>query len=354
MARSAGARSAEPTAQSPGIFVIVALGLLRLGLLLATLGLAGGALAALLGFVVPALDLFNHFQAVLLAGLMVVVIAVPLCFIGQPWQLQLTGIAMLGLLASGWTTVPEIAAGLSPRMALPSDGRPVLKLMTHNLFGLNYDMARVAGVIAAEDPDIIALQEFFPEQRETLPALLKANYPYSIYCTGGRRANVALYSKLPFEAQTTGACAGSAGAQTRITRIIGTFTLAGGQKFSVLTTHLDWPFPIARQQQEAADLIAAVKAVRGPLLVVGDFNSTPWSFIQRNLAAAAGLVRQTHGTLTYPLRLWFAGWRNTLPFLPLDQVMTRGIDIHELHAGARSGSDHLPIVTSFSVDPSAG
>jgi hypothetical protein len=83
MARSAGAHSAEPTAQFPGIFVIVALGLLRLGLLLATLGLAGGALAALLGFVVPALDLFNHFQAVLLAGLIIVLIAVPLCFIGQ-------------------------------------------------------------------------------------------------------------------------------------------------------------------------------------------------------------------------------------------------------------------------------
>ena len=121
--------------------------------------------------------------------------------------------------------------------------------MTHNIFGLNYDMARVAGVIAAENPDIIALQEFFPEQRETLPVLLKANYPYSINCTGGRRANVALYSKLPFEAQTTGACEGStdpgrlaSAASSPPSRLI-------EQKFSVLTTHLDWPFPIARQQE---------------------------------------------------------------------------------------------------------
>lgn len=331
--------------------MIIALGLLRLGLVLAMLALTTGSILALLGSAVPALDLFNHFQAVLLAGLLVAVVAVPLLFIGRPWQLPLTGIAVLGLVASAWTVVPEFTASLAPRTPLPSDGRPVLKLMTHNLFALNHNMARVAGVIAAEDPDIIALQEFFPEQREELPGLLKPRYPYSINCTGGRRANIAIYSKLPFQAQTVGACEGSTAPETRITRIVATFTLIGGQTFSVLTTHLDWPFPIARQQQETADLATAVEAVKGPLLVVGDFNSTPWSYIQRNFAATTGLIRQTHGILTFPMRFWVVGWRDTLPFLPLDQVMTRGIDIHDLHAGARSGSDHLPIVTSFSIQP---
>lgn len=332
----------------------IALGLLRLGLVLVTLGLAAAALLALLGAVVPAFDLFNHFQVLLLLGLAIALVAVPVLFIGRPLQWPFTAIAAIGLMASAWIVVPEFATSLAARAPLPADGRPVLKLMTHNLFGLNYEMQRVADVIAAENPDIIALQEFFPEQRETLPALIKGNYPYSVHCVGGRRANIALYSKLPFAAHTTGDCEADSTTATRITRIVGTFTLADGQKFSVLTTHLDWPFPLQRQQAELADLASAVEAVKGPLLVVADFNSTPWSYAQRDFAATAGLTRQTHGILTFPMRFWIAGWRDTLPFLPLDQVMTRGgITIHELHAGAHTGSDHLPIITTFSIDPAS-
>jgi len=42
----------------------------------------------------------------------------------------------------------------------------------------------------------------------------------------------------------------------------------------------------------------------------------------------------------------------TIPFLPLDQVFTRGgIAVHELHAGSDDGSDHLPVAFTFSVKP---
>jgi endonuclease/exonuclease/phosphatase (EEP) superfamily protein YafD len=36
--------------------------------------------------------------------------------------------------------------------------------------------------------------------------------------------------------------------------------------------------------------------------------------------------------------------------LPLDQIMSKGnLTIHELHAGSTTGSDHLPLITTFSV-----
>lgn len=37
-------------------------------------------------------------------------------------------------------------------------------------------------------------------------------------------------------------------------------------------------------------------------------------------------------------------------FLPLDQVFDRGISVHELHTGPHTGSDHLPVVFSLSID----
>jgi endonuclease/exonuclease/phosphatase (EEP) superfamily protein YafD len=330
------------------------LGLLRLGLALVALGLSGTAVAAWFGFAVPLFDLFNHFQVPLIAGMLVALIGVLVLFIGSSWQLLLSVVLLAGLAASALTVVPETVAELRPHAPLPGDGRPVIKLMTHNLFGLNYDMRRVARVIAAENPDIVALQEYFPEQRERLPQLLAATYPYSTHCVGGKRANIALFSKLPFEQAADGDCTTDPAAAGRTAHILATFTLPDGSRFAVLTTHFDWPYPIERQRRQRETIVKAIKAVTVPLLVVGDFNSTPWSYAQRDFAAEAGLDRQTHGLLTWPLMFSIKGWRSTPPILPLDQVMTRGpVAIHDLHTAAPTGSDHLPIVVTFSLGSAA-
>jgi hypothetical protein len=41
----------------------------------------------------------------------------------------------------------------------------------------------------------------------------------------------------------------------------------------------------------------------------------------------------------------------TVPFLPLDQVFQRGLIVSELHRGEQTGSDHLPVIFTFSVAP---
>ena len=37
------------------------------------------------------------------------------------------------------------------------------------------------------------------------------------------------------------------------------------------------------------------------------------------------------------------------PFLPLDQVFVRDVTVTELHRGADTGSDHLPVFFTFAV-----
>ena len=59
-------------------------------------------------------------------------------------------------------------------------------------------MSGVSAMIHSENPDIVALVEYFPGQREPLHPLLVPDYPYFAICTGGRRANLALYARLPF------------------------------------------------------------------------------------------------------------------------------------------------------------
>ena len=326
------------------------LGLLRLLVALLIVATAVPAVLALFGFAVPVLDILNHFQLVLFFGTIVGLILALLVRVPA-----LTILAALGLAASAWTFVPEWSSSLAARPPAPTDGRPVIKVMTNNIFGLNTDMQRAASAIFAEDPDIIALQEYFPAQTP-LDALIRDRYPYSVRCEGGKRANIALYSKLPFEKEMTPEdCPNDPGTQ-RTAHIVAGFTLSDGSHFSVLTTHFDWPYPIDRQQEELATVENIVGSVDGPILVVGDFNSTPWSYAMKGFEAASHLHRETRGLPTYPLmftvppRLSRNGLMRFVPFLPLDQVFDRGVAVHELHIGTQTGSDHLPVVFSFSVD----
>lgn len=317
---------------------------------LLALGAASVAILAFLGFAVPVLDVLNHLAIfVFLAVTAGVVVAVLLLRPGR-WRSFVVAFAATGFVASATTVVPEVVLSFLPRAPVV-EGRPVLKLVTHNLYGRNYEMQRVAAFIYGENPDIIALQEYFPEQREELAPLLEPFYPYSAVCSGGRRANVAMFSRLPFEARLDGACREDAPPTQRTSRITGKFTLEDGTTFSVVTTHLDWPYPTERQRAQFAELAEAVDADAGPLLLVGDFNSTPWSYALRGFGLATGLERQTHNLVTYPLTMTFRLLRRTFPFLPLDHVFTRGIDVHELHRGPDTGSDHLPVVVTFSVEP---
>ena len=325
--------------------------LLRLlaGLLIVVTALP--ALLALFGFAVPVLDVLNHLQLVLFFGTLIGLLAAPILRMGR----VATVLALLGFVASAWIFVPEWTSSFAARPAPPTDGRPVLRLMTHNMFGLNYDMTRMAAAIKAENPDIVALQEYFPEQTP-LDALLKPDYPYSVRCQGGKRANLGLYSKIPFDKEMSAAdCPSDAFGKQRTAHIIAGFTLSDGTHFSVMTTHMDWPFPTERQADEFAAAEAAANAVTGPLLVVGDFNSTPWSYAMKGFEVATGLRRETRAVITFPelftvpSRLVRGGLLHTEPFLPLDQVFERGMEVSELHRGEPTGSDHLPVIFSFSV-----
>lgn len=318
------------------------------------------AIGALFGFIHPLLDFFNHLQPLLAAATLAGIVLAPV-FVRLPrLRAYVTAIAATGLLASALIIVPEAASRLT-RQLPPEDGRPVYKLMTRNLFGRNYDMQRTADAIAAEDPDILAFQEYFPPQRERLHPLLADTYPYFTICQGGKRENIAIYARIPFEV-TGGACESDG----RTARIAAHFRTPDGGGFTVMTTHLDWPVQVSRledgtlaegldaasvrQRNEFSALADAVNAISGPLVLVADFNATSWSYALRDFQQAAGLERHTRSLPTFPTRFYIAGWHDVPSFLPLDHVMTRGgMSVHSIHAGDPAGSDHKPVIASFSV-----
>ncbi len=323
--------------------------LLRFGLVLGALGSGLLAILAWFGFAVPEFDLLNHVQIMLLPATLVGLVIVISLLRGKR-RLAAAVLVGGGLLASASVLGPEYLAGMQQRPSAPID-RPMLTMMTHNLFGVNYNMDKVLKAVLADKPDIIVLQEYFGEQATALDPLLKPLYPFSVQCRGGKRANIALYAKLAFEQIIDGDCPQNAYGTQRTAHIVAKFVPETGSPFTVMTTHMDWPLPIARQRDEFATLTQAIGTIDGPLILAGDFNSAPWAYALRRFIDANALTRQTYNLVTYPLRwFYFDDWRDTIPFLPLDHVLTRGgVAIHELKAGEPTDSDHLPVVFKFSV-----
>lgn len=324
--------------------------LVRLALVLGALGASLLAMLAFFGFIVPEFDLLNHAQALLFPATVIGFVLVML-LLRDRWRLAVGGFVALGLFASASIMVPEFAGAVAARPPAQS-GQQVIRMMTHNIFGMNYDMEKVSAAILSEDPDIIVFQEYFGEQASALHPLLIQHYPYFVRCKGGKRANLGLYSRIPFEQAEDGACPDNAYVTERTGHILARFTTDEDKSFSVMTTHMDWPLPVERQRQQLEALRGVVDSIEGPVILAGDFNSTPWSYALRNFVEEAGLVRQTVNLATYPMRwYYFRAWRDALPFLPLDHVMTRGgIVVHDVRTGTRTASDHLPVVIDFSVD----
>jgi len=331
-------------------------------------GLSLLAIGAFLGFAHPLLDTLNHFQPIWFFGLIGLLVVGLVLVRRQPARSWLIATGFTGFLASAVIVIPEYVAGFVVDPDMLSDG-PTYSVMSRNLFGRNYDMQAVAADVAAEDPDIIALQEYFNGQRTDLHGLLVTDYPHFITCTGGQRAEIAIYSRIPFEAGTESSCPDNvASGSNEIGWITAQFKPADGSPFTVMTTHLNWPIQIsplrngdlsfpqqieamsARKQSEFETLAGAVRAVAGPVLLLADFNATPWSYGLRRFADEAGLTRQTHTLPTFPTRFYIGEWTDTWPFLPLDQLMTRGpVAVHGVGAGNPAGSDHRPIMATFSV-----
>lgn len=344
------------------LFLIRAIGL---AYFLAVFGLMLMAVAAAFGFAHASLDSFNHLQPFIFSGTLLGLILTPFFLRNTRWRTFVVCVSATGFIASAAIVVPEVVATWHPKAALPSDNRPVYKLMTHNVFAQNWDMNLVLDAIEAEDPDILTFQEYFRFQRTGLHKNLLDKYPHFSVCIGGKRENIAIYAKLPFRAEKSGACAPGAG--KRVSRVFAQFSGADGVGFTIATTHLDWPAQVsqlrkgvdfwdgldrsvARQRGQFEQLAAALNSKSGPLIVTADFNSTSWSYALRNFEHAAGLKRQDRMILSYPTRYYIGGWRRTLPFLPLDHVMSRdGIDVHTVRASDPAGSDHRPIVVTFSV-----
>lgn len=223
------------------------------------------------------------------------------------------------------------------------------------------DVARVAAVLAALNPDIVALQELDVGRRRTghvdqaheiAQRLDMACHFHAALQVEEERYGDAILTAYPERLVKTGPLPG----YPRIPGLEPRGALwieveIDGRPVQVINTHLGL---VPREQQiQAAHLAGPAwlehNDCRWPTILLGDFNATASSVVYRTLTSrlqpARRLAPVKRPTSTFP---------SPLPVLRIDHLfVSPGIEVQDVSAPfdplTRVASDHLPLVMDFEV-----
>jgi len=302
------------------------------GALIGLLAGVAGVVAGRLGHIWPAFDVFSQFtpQFFFLTGAFAFATFVPKlkAFVG----LVLTVLACLTYGLWSQTHTGRIANGpweLNP-------GERAVRVAHFNVYQNNADLASLEAEIARLDADVITLVEFTPDKAALLSAL-RQQYPFQFDCSSMPACHLAILSKVPLVAPEAKSL--WEGPPLVSAQLGG--SLSGLIVYGVHTTR----FPHSRAQlRQVSALVKLLESESGKLLIMGDFNATPYSRVASTLEMGVGVKRLTD-LPTWPSFV-------EIPQLAIDHVFaSHGIRVLAgQQIGNSSGSDHYPIVMTLGVD----
>ncbi len=280
----------------------------------------------------------NYFAPWLFMALVPVLVVALLA--RRPWLMRVAVLLALVFTVRYWPV-------LVPRLPQVSAGNDVseLRVMTFNVNYANRNTSDIADLIRAESPDVIAMQELTEDLAVPLQAELGADYAYFWYDTS--REMTGVISRYPLTV-------GSTHPVIRYDQRIGVETPAG--PITVWSVHLatalsqrGWEW----QKDMAAAIAEEARHEAGPLIVLGDFNTTDQT---ENYRLVAGQLTDVHWSVgrgfgfTFPdLRRYGADSPILGPVVRIDHIFVSDHftpqEIHVIPSG--HGSDHQPVVATL-------
>lgn len=218
------------------------------------------------------------------------------------------------------------------------EGSP-LKLIHANVLSSNIEFERLLEFVAAEDPDMIFLQEVTANWVEGTASLLK-DYPNSY--TEPRTGNfgISVFSKIPFDSIRH-----VDSPPLNYPTILATISI-GDEQISMISSHPTIPVSgrlYEARNEQLASMAEMVNQASGRVILLGDFNSSIWCAQFRQLEKSTGLKNVRRGFGVMPT------WPTYLPFamIPIDHALvSKSISVSEVRTGANIGSDHLPLIVT--------
>lgn len=218
------------------------------------------------------------------------------------------------------------------------------KVYSANINRFNKDFSKLNYELQEIDPDIVLLLEVTPVHFSKLHPIVQT-FPYHVeqLSIGTYGFGIALLSKFPI-------------LEHRIIKLseIGNAILEANlevnqQAVVFYGVHFQSPVFIQKfdkRKKQFLGLAYQINQKTKPVIVAGDFNSTPFSPIFRRFLEISGLRDSRIGFG------WQPSWPAFLPFfwLPIDHILVSAdFQVYKRSTGSFIGSDHYPVFVELSI-----
>lgn len=252
-----------------------------------------------------------------------------LCLRSRNWlAVACLGVCWHGVqLAPWWWTVPD------PLRLPHTEETDSLRVMTYNVHALNHQTAAVARLLEREQPDILCIQELTTAWDRVLKEKFsyRAAFPSDGYFGGGIYSKYPLHSisEIPLSEDNKGLRA---------------VCLTPAGELALIVIHPVSPVSPGDARLRDAQLQRLrdeMQQVTGACLVLGDFNSSPWTSTMRSFDEQTHFRNAQRGA---GLQGTWPSW-NWLLRVPIDHIYhTPEIVILRSWISSSAGSDHLPVL----------
>ncbi len=297
-----------------------------LGLSIGLAGLAGARLGHLwVGF-----DVFSQ----LTPQFIFLVLAFGIGLLWPRGKVLTAVVLLIGLLA-GYSMWPYYVSSNPSILSIIKTGERELSVASFNTWILNDKVDEVKAEIERLDADVIVLVELGPNKRVIFDQLI-THYPYQAKCSDPTHCNFGILSKYPLtKIGDRMIWEGPPYIRASLGPEFGGLSIYG-----VHTTR----FPHSRAQfTQIKALASELSAITGPIVIMGDFNATPYSRVTQTFAMQGNFQRLTN-LPTWPARF-------ALPQFSIDHIFV-GSGVRQLESqniGNSAGSDHFPIYMKLAI-----
>lgn len=279
------------------------------------------------------LELMTHFRW---QYLICCLLTLPLLLLLRPWPWKRLALVSVTLLLNLFLLVPYYTAA----PATATKGMAKVKVMMANVLSSNSQHQQLLDLLKKERPDFFVLLEVSVEWMRALQSLRKT-YPYELRVPLNNNFGIALMSRLPVHnlRKTTFSKWGEPS-------LVGDIQL-GKKRLHVVGTHPVPPVGGRLMQARNDHMKRAGKyigQIKGPKLLMGDLNCSPWSPYMGDLLQSGELFEARKGFGIGPT------WLLQIPIfsIPIDHILlSKGIKVVDFHVGPSIGSDHRPVFATF-------
>lgn len=306
-------------------------------ILIAVLLLAFISGVAASGFVHPAIDFLSNFQwhfvmAALFLG--------PIALL---YGARRTAVVAVCVAVFAFYQTQKYEA-VQPDLTQLRGSEKLYTLVTFNSWGHTANATQLVGFLRQTQPDFVFLQEVYADKYTEIQGL-RDIYPYMQYCPH-HLCTMLFLSKYPWQSISSG----------RDSEIVpAKIDVAFGPELDhlrLVQIHASRPHHYYDTQRIQLDGLGPELAnISTPVVVGGDFNATAFSAPMRDFLKSSGLKVAGGYLTTWPQRTRHFP-EMVLPFAQfgLDQFLVNGqVQLIHVERGPELGSDHMPVILSFTV-----